>query len=529
MTYYLNTDAPFELFKRTYNGKYFVDKSEILTLLNERIDTDSNYVCITKPRRFGKTVMTNLIASYYCKGFSSKEVFDNLKISNNKEYLTNLNKHNVIFITFNEMPRVCNSYHDYIENIESKLIKDIKEVFPNIDIDENDAIWTILKEVYQTTKEGFVFIIDEWDYLFNNNKFINNQDDFLQFLMNLLKDQPYVKIAYMTGILPIKKYSSGSALNMFKEYDMINDKIFSKYFGFTDNEVKKLCLKNSVIKYEELREWYNGYYSFDGERIYNPRSVKSALEDNYCKSYWTETGPFDEVSTYIKYNVKDVREEIVKMVSKIPVKIKLKGFSAGQKTPSSKEEILSAMVVYGFLSYNNEYLKIPNKELMEKFEEALDSKDLGYTYTLIQYSDRMLQATLAGDTVTMAKILQYTHDTESTILKYNDENSLSCIVNLIYLNSRNEYRMEREASSGCGYVDFIFYPLDKRKTGFILELKVDSTVEKAIKQIKEKRYFTKFAGYSGKLLAVGMNYDKKKKEHKCLVEDITNLKDNIIE
>lgn len=250
----------------------------------------------------------------------------------------------------------------------------MKEKFPKANIDEKYTIW----EVFSQLDEKFIFIFDEWDYIFNANIFEEDQDKFLEFLMKLLKDKPYVALAYMTGILPIKKYSSGSSLNMFDEFTILNDMIYGEYFGFTEEEVKMLCDKQSSISFDEISSWYNGYLSEEGTRIYNPRSVIKALKNKKCKSYWTNTGAMDEVEEYLKYNILEIRDEVIEMVSGEEIDIFIdEEFRAGQGTPKTKEEIYSAMIVLGFLSYHDGYLKIPNKELMKEFEKALSDESFG--------------------------------------------------------------------------------------------------------------------------------------------------------
>ena len=283
-------------------------------------------------------------------------------------------------MTLNKLPKEGNTYFDYINMIQGYLIKDITKKFPFIKAEDYYSI----DDIFSATGEKFVFIIDEWDYIFSHNLFKENQDDFLEFLRNILKDKEYVSLAYMTGVLPIKQYSTGSALNMFNEYTMLNDRIYAEYFGFTEEEVKGLCSEENSVSFKEIKEWYNGYTTNKGKSIYNPRSVVCALRDDYCKSYWTSTGAMDEVLFYLKYNIAEVRNDIIEMVSKNSVEVYLdEEYRAGQDTLETKEEIYSAMIVYGFLSYYDGILKIPNKELMKEFEKALRDKSFGKIVTII--------------------------------------------------------------------------------------------------------------------------------------------------
>jgi len=519
LSIYLNTNKPFENYRRLLNTDYFVDKSNMIEKTNKFINTANSYICITRPRRFGKSSVADMLGAYYSKAVDSKEIFDTLNISKIDNYKEHLNKYNVINISFNAISEIGNTYDDYIKMIRDTIKKDIVKKYQNITPGEYFNLSSMLYD----TKDKFIFIFDEWDYIFSNNLFEKNQNDFLEFLRNLLKDQPYVSLAYMTGVLPIKKYSSGSALNMFDEFTFLKDRMFGEYFGFTEDEVMKLCDKNDEMKFKELESWYNGYLTAKGIKVYNPRSVVKALQNNYCESYWTNTGAMDEVGEYLKYNTLDIRDDVIKMVSGEEIDITIyEEFRAGQVAPRTKEEIYSAMIVLGFLSYYDGYLKIPNKELMKEFEKALKDQSFGYVSEIINNSKRMLKATVNCDTKTIVEILHDIHNSEIPILQYNDENSLSCVLTLAYLSARDTYRVEREEETGKGYADFTFHPRRKNDIPFIVELKKDVLPEVAINQIREKEYVEKFRreDESKKVLLVAICYDLKSKEHRCKIEEI---------
>ncbi|MGL5822183.1 MAG: AAA family ATPase [Sarcina sp.] len=519
MSIYLNTNKSLENYKSLYKSKYFIDKSLIIEKLNEYLGTTEKYVCVTRPRRFGKSSVADMLGAYYSKAVESKGIFDNLKISEVNSYKENLNRYNVINISFNEIPDTIKTYCEYIANIIDQLKKELGASFDISDFEKNDS----LNRVLIKSGQKFIFIFDEWDYIFNNNLFEENQNDFLEFLRNILKDQPYVELAYMTGVLPIKKYSSGSALNMFDEFTFLKDRMFGEYFGFTEKEVLELCKKNDKISFEEISDWYNGYITALGIRVYNPRSVVKALQNSYCQSYWTNTGAMDEVAKYLKYNILEIRDDIIEMVSGEEIDIIIdEEFRAGQRDPRTREEIYSAMIVLGFLSYYDGYLKIPNKELMKEFQKALADESFGYVSEIIENSRKMLRATINKDTKIIEDILHDIHNSEIPILKYSDENSLSCVLTLAYLSARDTYRIEREEKSGKGYIDFSFHPRRNRDIAFIVELKKDDTTENAIKQIKEKEYVQKFRSEreGQKILAVAICYDSKTKEHSCKIEEI---------
>lgn len=546
MGMFLNNIVPAERYKTIVRTRFFVDKTLMIAEMISSSSVDGQrYFCITRPRRFGKSVMADMIAAFFGRTAKSGSVFQNLNILRAENYQSNIskdhileyfNKYDMIYIDFSEVPEKCSSYDEYITRILEGLRADLREAFPEF-ISNRKSVWDIMTDIFQKTKQKFVFVMDEWDAIFHM-PFISDKDkqEFLRFLKALLKDKAYVEIAYMTGVLPIAKYSSGSEINMFKEYDMATSEVYSEYFGFCGSEVDVLfeiylrTTQRPKITRNDLQDWYDGYRTAGGERLYNPRSIVSALTDNQLKSYWTGSGPYDECFYYIKNNVEDIRDDLVLMVSGEGVMAKVREYAATLSVLNTRDQIYSAMVVYGLLTYDNEIgeVFIPNRELMNKFNELLLSNDsLGYVYNLAKESERMLRATLDGDTQTMAEVLKYAHDTESPVFSYNNEIELSAVVNLVYLSARDRYRVEREDKAGEGYVDFIFYPEHKGDDGIILELKIDSTPEEAIRQIKDRKYALRFQGklgekpkYTGKILAVGISYSRKTKEHLCKVETL---------
>lgn len=535
MGIYLNSESAYTLYKSETQKPYFVDKSRMIEELFPLIEEGANHICITRPRRFGKTVTANMISAFFSRAREASDIFDRLKISTSQNYSKYRNQYNVIHISLNDISRQCTTYEEYITRIEQRLVRDLKRAYPQAELDGEESAVDAFMEIYTENSENrFIFVFDEWDFLFHQ-PFVTEKEkrEYLSYLRSLLKDRPYVILAYMTGILPIAKYSSGSELNMFTEYTMLSEEKFSEVFGFTDSEVDTLYQKYTdytehiKVTREGLRYWYNGYHTFSGERVYNPRSVVCALRNNNLGNYWTSVGPYDEIYYYIENNVAAVRDDLVLMVSGIPVPAKIREYAATSMNLNTKDEIFSSMVVYGFLSYENGKVSIPNKELMDRFDEMLQRESsLGYVYRLARASDRMLEATLSGDVDTMAEILELAHDTEVPLLRYNNETELSAVVNLVYLSARDRYRVEREDKAGTGYVDFIFYPeTDKSLDCIILELKVDSSPEEAIRQIKTRKYDLRFRErigeeqkYTGRILAVGISYNKKTKKHICRVE-----------
>lgn len=546
MGIFLNSRIPVDSYKATASEKYFVDKTALIAELIPALGRNQRFFCITRPRRFGKSVMASMVGAFFCKAADTDEIFSKLDIASQeisrrlekescKNYRHYLNRYDIIYIDFSETPENCNSFDAYITRILHGLKKDLAKNFPEYIINLNDSVWDILSEIYQKTGQRFIFVMDEWDAVFHM-EFITEADkkSYLLFLKSLLKDKIYAELAYMTGILPIAKYSDGSELNMFVEYNMATSERFSEYFGFSDIEVDRLysiytqSVENVKITRDDLCIWYDGYHTALGKRMYNPRSIVCALTDNQLRNYWTSSGVYDSIFGYIKDNVAEIQNDLALLLAGGEISANMHEYAATSMRLETKDEIYSAMVVYGLLTYKDGSVSIPNKELMDSFASMVKKeKSLGYIYRLANASKRMLSATLAGNTGEMAEILKMAHDTESPIFSYSSEIELAAIVNLVYLAARDNYRVEREDKAGEGYADFIFYPDCKSADAIILELKVDSTPDTAIRQIKDKRYVLRFKGkiaekpkYTGRILAVGICYNRKTKEHSCKIEEL---------
>lgn len=316
MGMFLNPLVPAAAYKKIASSRFFVDKSRLLEEIIQSMDDNQKYICITRPRRFGKTVMANMIGAFFGKGADSRDVFLGLRIAESKFFEKHLNQHDVIYIDFSRVSKNCSSYCEYIERIQDGLYRDLAAAYPALDADSEEALWDTFQKIFDRTGKSFVFILDEWDALFHL-PFVSEKEkqEYLLFLKNLFKDQIYAELVYMTGVLPITKYSSGSELNMFLEYDMATKIKYSEYFGFLDGEVDTLyrtyreTTPQPKITREDLHSWYDGYHTAAGLRIYNPRSVVCALTDNQLANYWTNSGPYDEIFYYIRGNIDAVRDE----------------------------------------------------------------------------------------------------------------------------------------------------------------------------------------------------------------------------
>lgn len=298
---FLNNGISYKAYKAAVEELYFVDKSMLLDELMPMLGRKNRYVCITRPRRFGKTVMANMVGAFF-ERTPSKELFNGLNIAKSAAYNKHLNQYDVIYIDFSRAPELCSSYQAYITRVIDGLEADLRNAFPELETDDSMSVWDILQEINEKTNAAFIFVMDEWDAVFHMH-FVTREEqkEYLLFLKYLLKDQPYVELAYMTGVLPIAKYSSGSELNMFAEYNMFEAEKFCEYFGFREAETDRLYqiyLENTKLpkfNREDLRIWYDGYYTASGERLYNPRSIVMALTDNQLRNYWTSSGPYDEI------------------------------------------------------------------------------------------------------------------------------------------------------------------------------------------------------------------------------------------
>ena len=541
---FLNSGAGYTLFAETALKDTYVDKTLMINALYRYTKSGSKYICVTRPRRFGKSVTANMIAAFFDKSTREKSLilFENSELGKLKKEQESLlaadpegaearklcwpqqGRWNVIRINMiNLLVDTIQSYAAFRSKLGLLLREDLKQQYPDMKMDSRKDIPELLTQ----TGESFVFVIDEWDAIFER-PFMTTEDkkEYLLFLKALLKDRPYVHFAYMTGILPIAKYTSGSPLNMFHEFSAFQDSQFYPFFGLSKDEIQGLMQRKGFTQptLEELTLWYDGYVrEHDGIHMFNPESVTRALVDGRCKSYWTGTGPMNEVRDLIRHNVQDLREDVIRMVGGETLPIRLTGFSVEKESVSTKDEILSAMVVYGFLSYFDGQLRIPNHELLMKFQSALSSQELGLHQTL-EESRRLLTATLEQRDKEVAEMIENLHTEKIPFFQYNDENSLSCVVTMGYLAALDDYHITREDKAGKGFADFTFEPKVKGKLPIVLELKYNRSAKYALNCILGKGYIRRFKDYP-KVLMVGINYSERTKKHTCktLLMNLTEL------
>ena len=514
------------LFKRALNSKIYVDKSKLISYVNDVIDTEQEFICVSRPRRFGKSMAANMLAAYYSCGCNSKELFDKLEIKKCNTYENNINSYDTIFLNIPKFlvkaPDI-KALGNYIENI---LIKEFKDQFQDYDITELTDLNTIISHIanhYKYKNKGFIFIIDEWDCVFREAiENIDAQKNYLNFLRSIFKDNGDIKLVYMTGILPIKKYGSHSAINIFDEFSMTDPAMLAEYTGFTENEVINLCEKFNIDS-DEMQYWYDGYLFDENIHIYSPESVVNAITRKKFRSYWTRTETYEALKIYIDMNFNGLKDNIIQMLGGSKIKVSVDTFQNDMTTFASKDDVLTLLIHLGYLAYNynSREVFIPNHEIQEEFTMAVESSHWDEVIKSISISDALLEATLASDYEAVARGIDEVHMNTISVLQYNNENSLSCVISLAYYSARKDYIMYRELPAGKGFVDIVFIPRRySDKPAIIVELKWDKTAEGAIKQIKEKNYSASVEQYNGEIILVGINYNKKSKKHECIIEHI---------
>ncbi len=509
-------------FTKDRNYKIYIDKTGLLEYLNQQLNTPKNCIALSHARRFGKSHAAGMIDAYYSRGCDSSNLFDDTKIAESVDYRKYMNQYNVIHLDISS----AWDFHkeDLVEFIKKMVCEDFKKDFEDT-LDYTKDLYQLINDVYLKTNIPFVIIIDEWDCVIRNSENSDLVHGYLQFLHSLFKSEEsksFLALAYITGILPIKKIKDESALNNFREYTMLKSKPITEYYGFTEDEVKSLCEKYEM-DFEATKAWYNGYL-IDGMHMYNPNSVVQAMVDRDLDSYWKNTSSFASINTFITMNYEGLKDDIIGMLGGDKVYVDTYTFQNDFSTVGSKDEALTALIHLGYLGYDAEDMSafIPNYEVKAAFNAALKTgswKDISKT---ISRCDELLRATIAMDEQKVAEIIELAHDTYTSVLKYNDENSLSCVLTMAYFTAPAYYNMIREFPAGKGFADFVFIPRANAgsRPALVVELKYNKDADTAIKQIKEKRYHGALKGYSDKVFLVGINYDVENKHHSCIIEEM---------
>lgn len=509
-------------FAAAVNGIY-VDKTDMISFINSTLNTKDKLTCVSRPRRFGKSFAAQMLCAYYDKSCDSRRLFDGLSISKDRSFERHLNNYNVIYLDITLFISRTANVKDVVQNISTEVMEEVDKAFPNVSKGEDLA--ETLAHISGETGEKFIMIIDEWDALFREAKDdIRLQEAYIDLLRSLFKSSwtdDIFAAAYMTGILPIKKYGTQSAVSDFQEYTMTQPEPLEKFVGFTEEEVRGLCADSALV-FEDVQKWYDGYVLNAKTHIYSPKSVIDAIKRKRIGNYWTRSETYESLKFYIEMNEDGLKEAIVQMLGGAHVRNDVSTFQNDMKTIQSRDDVLTLLVHLGYLAYDidRKSVYIPNEEVREEFLRAVTTGRHTELTRLIQNSERLLEATLNMDEETVAAAIEEAHMTGTAPTFYNNEQALRSVIRFAYISCVDEFMRIDELPSGRGYADVVFFP--KRTSAMpllLIELKWDKTDKGAIGQIKRNDYPQALKDYGGDILLVGINYDAKNKKHTCMIEE----------
>jgi len=507
----------------------YQDKTGLIALINERICKSGKLMCISRPRRFGKSYAAKMLCAYYDHTCESESLFDDKEISKSSSYGTHRNKYNVIYLDIaafvsdvrrrdGDLKAVVN---EIVESIHAELIEDYPE------LNNINKLTKCMTAYVKLSKSKFVFIIDEWDAIIREAKNdADTQNAYLDLLREWFKNGNFtseaVAAAYMTGILPIKKDGSESAVSDFMEFTIIQPGPFVDYTGFTETEVRNLC-KQYNMSFEKAKQWYDGYDFRRSEPIYNPYSVMMAMQMGEFRSYWRKTSTAESLKTYVSMNMDDLQDKILRLIAGEPVEVYTDDFENDFETFNSSDDVLTLMIHLGYLVYDPEtsQARIPNEELRIEFNRLIKRPANKRLSELVRNSEKLLKDTLSGNEEAVASAIVRVRDTNYAPMFYNNEQALRYVIKFAYIICVDYYLKVEELPTGHGIADVVFIP--KRDTSLpamIVELKWNKTAEGALKQIKENHYPELLSDYVGEMMLVGINYNEETKEHSCKIEKI---------
>jgi hypothetical protein len=464
-----------------------------------------------------------MLAAYYDCTCDSRELFADLEIAKDPSFEKHLNKYRVIYL---DMTDFITKFKDgsIVRHIDEELKKEVCNTYSEMTFEESYDLMDCLMRIAMATNDRFFFIIDEWDAICREfDPGTEAMESYLNWLRRLFKSVNAMDVfagAYMTGILPVKKYKTQSAMNNFIEYSMVTPRNMARYFGFTKDEVKSLASKFGM-DFDELVKWYDGYQIGGEQSMFNPNSVIQALYSDWCESYWGKTGAYDTVSTYICMNFDGLKDDIIYMLSGGRCKVNPTGFQNDMSIIRTKDDALTVLIHLGYLAYDRRTMEcyVPNYEVAGELTHAVETTNWTPVIRALKQSEDLLNATLEGDEEAVAKGIEAAHDENTSILSYNNENSLACVLSIAYYAARNNYIVHRELASGKGFADIVMIPRKNVDSpALLVELKYNRDADAAIDQIHRKQYPAKLEEYEGNLLLVGVNYDKETKTHSCKIE-----------
>ena len=521
MGIYLNPGN--ENFRRASIADVYVDKTMLIEATNRFIDKGNNYICISRPRRFGKTLAGNMLSAYYSKGCDSSDLFARFKIASADGYRDKLNQYNVIKIDMNSEYQNTLNKSRMLLRLTREIKKEMKASFPDIAFEEDDSLAQCILRIYASTGETFIILIDEYDVLVREQASPELFDAYLSFLNGLFKSdtlRPAISLAYLTGILPVVRDKIQSKLNNFREYTILNAGPLAEFVGFTSQEVRAECEKGGV-NYEECRRWYDGYRQ-NGYEIYNPESVVRCIEDRRFGSYWGQTSSYTAISDRIRQNFAGTKDAVIRMLAGEEADVDVYSYLNTMTDFTSRDDVFGYLIHLGYLAYNQDKntCRIPNKEVREEWFRALNKIPEEYTVTsqIIQSSKELLAETLQGNADAVAKTLDISHIHVTSNRSYNNEDALQSAIYLAFIYALNRYTVIREMTAGKGFADVVFIPFRESDPAMIIELKRNDSTDSAIRQIRDRQYFDSLSHYQGRLLFVGINYDESKKTHTCKIE-----------
>ena len=527
-------------FEIAINSQIYVDKTEIIDYLNTVVNTEQRFLCVSRPRRFGKTMTMDMLCAYYGIGADSRELFATRKLGQCPDWDKYLGKFDIISITMTRFIRGNQSLAACLGKLVRRVFDDLTEAYPEVALDPDDLLYS-LEKVWRTTGRKFVFLIDEWDVVFRQFKHdYTAQRQYLDYLRDWFKDQPCIAMAYMTGILPVKKYGHQSALNMFDEYSMIDPLQLAPYTGFTADEVRELC-REYGMDYHEVAAWYDGYVVTDESpadaafraskdpnkvrpqpneyHLYAPLSVVKVMLTGKFNNFWNNTETYEALAEYIRMDFVGLKEIVARLMAGEHIPVDLSTYSNDMTTISRRDDVLALLVHLGYLGYTK-YRNVwkpgqphgevfmPNREVLQVYNTCMiASPEWSSTMRALKNSQELLEATWAGDAKRVAELVEEAHDKAGN-RTYSSEAALSYAVQLAYYKAQDYYTLLPEVDSGKGYVDLMYLPKDQAHPALLVELKYEQCPETAIDQILRKDYPSRLEHYAGNLILVGISYDK---------------------
>ncbi len=552
MGIYLNPGK--QSYQMAVNSEVFVDKTEMILYLNSVINTQQRFVCVSRPRRFGKTMAADMVCAYYDREADSRDLFEMRKVAACKtirfgkreicwdEYM---GQFDVIRLVMTDFFKSDQTIDEAIFTIKSRVLDELEDLYQGTKYDINDFSFS-LDKFYRRSGRQFVIVIDEWDAVFRMlQEHVEGQRRYLDFLRDWLKDKPYIALAYMTGILPIKKYGKHSALNMFTEYSMEAPRQLAQYTGFTEEEVEILC-NDYGMNFADISNWYNGYVvsdrippekreqyrqgKYDGHKIsiYSPLSVVESMTTGQIKNYWNKTETYEALAEYIRKDYDGLKDAVALLMDGARLKIDTSSYQNDMTTFHSRDDVLSLLIHLGYLGYDdeNEEVFIPNREILDEFRTSTKSEEWIDTFRSFEISQELLKATWECNADKVAELLEKAHDRVGN-KTYNDESALNYAIQYAYYAAQKYYTTILELDTGKGFADIVYLPAPKYPNlpALLIELKYEKDAEGAVSQIKSRNYPDRLEHYKGNILMIGINYDKEApknksefKHHSCLIE-----------